>query len=332
MSTNPHVTLSLFSDEISPIFRTQLEVTKALGLSCISIRSGDPANTGRSNNIMKWTDHELTLAQRMLDEFGIRVAEFGSPIGKVKLRDEEDGTKNRFVEQKRYLDEVRHAVELAKRFGATRLRGFTYYHPKGKNPDDFITEAADRVGDLVALCEMSGLVYGAELEANLVGDNGERLMKIADVVGQDALRLVADPANITCQNIRGGAVASHNAMRPRMGWMHAKDYRIDDRIVWKGHVDEDGLKNFVPFGTGDSSVRELLGMLAEDIPRLERELAALGVQDGVLITLEPHLRGGGQFGGFSGPDGMGIALRSLCQVLNLCSIGYQLLGYEQLKS
>ncbi|TSC59364.1 MAG: xylose isomerase domain-containing protein TIM barrel [Candidatus Peregrinibacteria bacterium Greene0416_62] len=327
----PSVTISCFSDEISANFRTQLEVTQALGLKHISIRSGDPAATGRSNNIMKWDEHEATVALRMLDEFGIKVAEFGSPIGKVKLRDQEDGTTNRYVEPNHYRDEVRRACDLAVRFGAKRMRGFSFYQPKGLNPDDFLTEAADQLSDVVAVCAKAGLIYGVELEANLVGDNGARLVQIAKIIGNDKLRLVADPANITCQNIRGGAVDSHQAMRPHLGWMHAKDYRIDPNATWKGHVDEDGLKNFVPFGTGDSDVGLLLALLAEDIPRLESELAALGVTDGVLVTLEPHLRGGGQFGGFSGTDGMGIALRALCKCLDRSSIGYDLLGYEQMK-
>ena len=32
---------------------------------------------------------------------------------------------------------------------------------------------------------------------------------------------------------------------------------------------------------------------------------------GVFLDLEPHVKGGGQFGGFSGPDGFGVALRAL---------------------
>ncbi len=38
-----------------------------------------------------------------MDEYGLNVASIGSPIGKVKLVDKEDGTHNRFVPFKKYL-------------------------------------------------------------------------------------------------------------------------------------------------------------------------------------------------------------------------------------
>ena len=37
---------------------------------------------------------------------------------------------------------------------------------------------------------------------------------------------------------------------------------------------------------------------------------------GLLLDLEPHVRGGGQFGGYSGADGMGIAARALVGLLD----------------
>ena len=51
---------------------------------------------------------------------------------------------------------------------------------------------------------------------------------------------------------------------------------------------------------------------------------------GVFLDLEPHVRGGGQFGGTSGPDGMGIALRSLCRVLDTAKVAYHLRDFDDL--
>ena len=51
------------------------------------------------------------------------------------------------------------------------------------------------------------------------------------------------------------------------------------------------------------------------IPTLAKKLKRRGIP-GVFLDLEPHVKGGGQFGGFSGPDGMGVALRGLCRVLD----------------
>jgi hypothetical protein len=44
----------------------------------------------------------------------------------------------------------------------------------------------------------------------------------------------------------------------------------------------------------------------------------------VFLDLEPHLRKGGQFGGYSGPDGFGLALRYLCRMLDKSKISYRL--------
>ena len=56
----------------------------------------------------------------------------------------------------------------------------------------------------------------------------------------------------------------------------------------------------------------------------------LGVP-GFFLETEPHLKGGGQFGGFSGPDGMGVAVRSLCRVLDDVGIGYSLRSFEDIR-
>ena len=40
--------------------------------------------------------------------------------------------------------------------------------------------------------------------------------------------------------------------------------------------------------------------------------------------------GGGQFGGFSGPDGMGVALRGLCKVLDYTAIDYHLRDFDDI--
>jgi len=43
------------------------------------------------------------------------------------------------------------------------------------------------------------------------------------------------------------------------------------------------------------------------------------------------VKGGSQFGGFSGPNGFGVALRALCCVLDEVGIGYHLTGFDDLR-
>ena len=67
------------------------------------------------------------------------------------------------------------------------------------------------------------------------------------------------------------------------------------------------------------------------IPALEEKLTKRGIP-GVVLDLEPHLKGGGQFGGFSGPDGMGVALRGLCSMLDYLGIDYHLRDFADVRA
>jgi hypothetical protein len=96
-------------------------------------------------------------------------------------------------------------------------------------------------------------------------------------------------------------------------------------------VEEDKLKHFVPVELGDSGHERILRDFAEVIPQLAQKLEKRGIP-GVILDMEPHLKGGGQFGGFSGPDGMGVAIRSLCKVLDRVGIDYHLRDYEDVKA
>jgi hypothetical protein len=68
-----------------------------------------------------------------------------------------------------------------------------------------------------------------------------------------------------------------------------------------------------------------------EIPDLYERLHRRGIP-GVFLDLEPHVKGGGQFGGFSGPDGMGVALRGLCRVLDYARIDYHLRDFEDIRA
>jgi hypothetical protein len=61
-----------------------------------------------------------------------------------------------------------------------------------------------------------------------------------------------------------------------------------------------------------------------------KRLAARGIP-GLFFDMEPHVKGGGQFGGFSGPDGFGIALRAFCKVLDYVDLPYALRCYEDIR-
>jgi sugar phosphate isomerase/epimerase len=332
MPERPQVVLSGFGDEAAN-HKTAVEqfaAFAALGLQYYSLRFIDVGSGIK--NVMKLTKAEITKLRHFEDEYGMNVASIGSPLGKVKLLDRDDGTKNEFVPFDRYLDrDVNHACELAHAFETKLIRGFSFYHPKGTDPREHLSQAADQLAQIAETCHRSDLTYGLEVEANLVGQSGELMAELHRRVNHPALVTIFDGGNLVSQGYNmEETFQQYLAMKPSIGWIHIKDYR-DPQITRTQHVDEDKLKNFVPANLGDSGHERILRDFAEIIPQLEQKLTKRGIP-GVILDLEPHLKGGGQFGGFSGPDGMGVALRGLCRVLDHVGIDYHLRDFDDVRA
>jgi sugar phosphate isomerase/epimerase len=333
MPDQPSVILSGFGDEAAnqKTAEQQFSAFAALGLQYYSIRFID-AGQG-IKNVMQLTKQEIAHIRHLEGEYDLNVATLGSPIGKVKLLDKEDGTKNRYVPFKKYLaDDVKKACELAHAFETKLIRGFSFYHPKGEDPWKYLPQAADQLGHIAETVHRSDLTFGLEVEANLVGQNGELLAEIHKQVDHPAMVLIFDAANISTQGYSPTETyEQYQKMKKGLGWMHIKDYRHPHPLKRTTHVDEEALKHFVPADRGDSGHEMILRDFMDLIPQMEKKLKKRGIP-GVFLDLEPHVKGGGQFGGFSGPDGLGVALRGLCKVLDYIGIGYHLRDFDDVRS
>lgn len=333
MSDRPSVILSGFADE-SANQKTAVQqfcAFAAIGLQYYSLRFIDVGEGIK--NVMKLSKKEIQQIRHLEDEYGLNVSSIGSPIGKVKLVDQEDGTKNAYIPFKKYLaNDVKKVCELAHAFESKLIRGFSFYHPKGTDPKPHIPQVVDQLGQIAEACHRSDLTFGLEIEANLVGQTGELLAEIQKQVNHPAMMLIFDAANILCQGYTAFDVfQQYLAMKPYIGWMHIKDYRHPTPPKRTGHVDEDAIKNFVPADIGQSAHELILRDFAEHIPVLSKKLAKRGIP-GVFLDLEPHVKGGGQFGGFSGPDGMGVALRGLCKVLDFVGLDYHIRDFDDIRA
>jgi len=327
----PQVLLSALADEAAFQLTAveQFSALAALGLEYYSLRFID---VGKGiKNVMKLTLGEIRKIRRLEDEYGLNVASIASPIGKVKLVDEPDGTKNIFVPFKQYIaKDVPRACELAHAFETKLIRGFSFYPPRDADPADYLEQAVDQIGRIVEVCHRSDLTFGLEVEANLVGRTGQLLAEIHRRVNHPALVLVFDAANLIVQGSSTADVWKQwQAMKPGLGWVHIKDYRKVKSIAPGRHVEEGQLANFVPADIGAGGHERILADLGTMLPALTKKLKRRGIP-GVFVDLEPHVRGGGQFGGTSGPDGMGIALRGLCHVLDRAEVGYHLRDFDDL--
>jgi hypothetical protein len=112
-------------------------------------------------------------------------------------------------------------------------------------------------------------------------------------------------------------------MKPALGWIHIKDllHPLNDSGI--ASMNEEPPMNFVPAGSGDSGYRRILEDLRVFLPELEARMLRRGVE-GVFADLEPHLKSGGQFGGYSGADGFGVAVRAFCRLCDETGIDYRL--------
>ncbi|MDA7980009.1 MAG: sugar phosphate isomerase/epimerase [Pirellulales bacterium] len=332
-SNSPRVILSAFADEAAnqKTAVQQFSALAALGLQYYSIRFIDVG--GGIKNVMQLTKSEISDIRHLQDEYGLNVASLGSPLGKVKLVDIDDGTSNQFVPFKKYLDrEVKKACELAHAFETKLIRGFSFYPPQSSDPHEFLPQAVDQIGQITEACHRSDLTLGLEIEANLVGCTGELMAEIHRQVNHPGLMLVFDAANIVVQGFGGDEILSQfRAMKPGLGWMHVKDYKHPSPASPTRNVDEEALKHFVPAGDGDGAHELVFRELRAMLPELETALRRRGIP-GVFVDLEPHVKGGGQFGGFSGPDGLGVALRSVCRVLDYTGVDYHLRDFEDVKA
>ena len=335
MSASPQVLLSAFADEAAN-HKTALEQMTALaaiGLRWYSPRFIDVDGSGTVKHVVGLSDDEYETLRQLHAEFGMSVTSIGSKLGKMKLQDVDDGTSNAYMPMDEYLQkDVADTIRAALALDTKLIRGFSFYHPRDTNPADHIAEAAEKIGQIADACAKDGLVYGLEIEPNLIGETGPLLAELAAKLNHPNVVLIYDGGNIAVQNKNPvDCYQEYLAMRPYIGWLHIKDYTIDPDLPWTGRVDEEQLKNFVPANVGDAGHELVLRDLREHLPEIEQRMQSLGAP-GVFLEVEPHLKGGGQFGGFSGPDGMGVAVRSLCSVLDYTGIGYNLRNFADIRA
>lgn len=335
MSAVPQVILSAFADEAAnrKTVLEQLSALAAVGLKNYSPRFVDVNGTGEVKHVVTLNKAEYQTLSKLHLEYGVRVTSIGSRIGKVKLKNQDDGSHNKFVPFKDYLKtEVASTINAAHALDARLIRGFSFYPPRGEDPQPYFQQAVDQIGQIVDLCAKAGLVYGLEIEPNLMGDSGSMMAKLARAVKRKNMLLIFDGGNIACQNKNPmQCFQEYLEMREHLGWMHVKDYKIDPKLTWTGAVDEDRLRNFVPADRGDGGHDLVLKDLKDHLPKLDKRMKSLGAP-GFFLEVEPHLKGGGQFGGFSGPDGLGVAVRCLCRMLDYVQIGYELRTFDDIRA
>lgn len=330
-------------EHIIPSVADQLFIGQALGLSRWVPRSFNFGTPDRPDivNVGELTSAQMAEVLDAQRSYGFTAHCMGSALGKgVKLVDAHDGSSNVYWEPKRYHDEVVYpTVARALQLRVSTIRIFSFHHPKGSDSREYVAMAVERLVPIVEYCNARRIVPLLEIEAGLVGDRGVTCAAIYEQFCRSTyprkLLLVWDPGNVYSQGL--DLWAEWQVMGNGVGEIHAKFYD-GPRPKGFGPIDEDALLHYVPAGTCSAGTRQETYLYdfhhryEEFRTRLGRALAGVGadcipVQD-LTLVLEPHLLGGGKYGGKSGAIGMGAALRSLCRVLDYVGFNYHLHGYH----
>ncbi len=265
-------TISAFGDEIATDLADQLAVMQTLRIDFLELRGA------WGKNVLTLSDAEAKQVQQTCADYGIAVSAIGSPIGKSPLVDP--------IEQE--IANLERTLAIGNIVGTQRIRVFSFYPPdKSTNHhyDQHVDEAAARLSRLADVAQAAGAQLLLENESHIVGDTIARCHALLTKVNHPALVFAWDPANFV--QVDGAHITERgwDQLGQFTGYVHIKDAKAADRSVR-------------PAGQGDGQVDLLLARLRD-----------AGYQG--FLALEPHLAVAGHSSGFSGPDGMKVAVEAL---------------------
>ncbi|MCL7749727.1 sugar phosphate isomerase/epimerase family protein [Halalkalibacter alkaliphilus] len=245
---NKDLKISGFSDEISSDFDTQLEVVSKLGMNYISLRGIDGKNIGDFT-----VDEVKNNVLPRLQEKEIKVSSIGSPIGKVFINDEEG-----FEKQKKMLHSL---SQIANLLNCKYIRIFSFYIPKGEDPDHYKEEVISKIKEFTAIAKQYEVVLVHENEKDIYGDIARRCHEILTEVNSPCFKGIFDFANfVQCGE---DAKRCYGLLKNEIVYIHIKDAVSTD-------------SQNVVCGTGEGKIPEILAQFIRS-----------GYKG--FLTLEPHL-------------------------------------------
>ncbi|HOT91161.1 MAG TPA: sugar phosphate isomerase/epimerase family protein [Anaerolineae bacterium] len=269
-------TLSAFGDEIAPDLEEQLQTLNALNVGRLDLRGA------WGKNVLRMDDDDLEQVVKLCNAHHIQVACLGSPIGKSPITEP--------IEYE--IGNLTRIFQVGEVVGCRRVRLFSFYPPDtstNEHYDDYVEEAVARLAKLTEMAEREGFVLLLENEKGIVTDTLARCEAVIKAINRPALRFLWDSANFVQVGEERVVERGWPMVGEFIGYVHVKDAVLAD-----GHV--------VPAGEGDGQ-----------LPLLLTHLKEAGYQG--VLALEPHLKIAGHSTGFSGAEGMKIAVTALRKVM-----------------
>ena len=260
--------LSAFADEISPNLEEQIRVLLENDIHFLEFRGLE------NKSIIDYSPAEIRAVSARLREAGIGVSALGSPIGKISINDPFPP----------HLERFKKAIDTAVILGAPNIRMFSFFIPKGENPDSYRGAVMERWFAFRQAAEGSGLSLLHENEKEIFGDTPERCLDLLQTMDSPLIRATFDPANFIQCGVEPYPRA-YEILKNYITYVHIKDAR------WDGVV--------VPAGEGEARLGRTL-----------RSLHASGYQG--FLSIEPHLNDSLPGGG---PELFAIAANALKKLL-----------------
>lgn len=265
--------LSGFGDEISPHLNEQLEVMSGEGLRYLELRGVE------KKGILDFSEEDLASIKNGIEEKGFKISAVASPIGKIGIKDDFE----------KHLVDFQKVIRIAHYFNTKYIRIFSYYPPKGEDPDKYREEVMERMNKKTDIAKREGIILLNENEVGLFGNIARRCRDIHETVDSPHLRFNFDPANFVIENEKP-YTDCYPLLEKYIDYVHIKDAKFAKEMT------------ITPAGEGDGEVEEVLGALKKR-----------GYEG--FLSLEPHLSMAGQFSGFSGPDNFKVAVKALKNIL-----------------
>lgn len=218
-------TLSAFADEAADSAAGQIAALTQAKIDHVDLRSVDGINI-----VELPVDHAKQVKQ-MLDDAGIQVGMYGSPIGKTDIADDVD------IELKR-LDHLGKMLEV---FGATNVRAFSFYNKEKLPASDWKRQSFDKLIKLRDRAAELGLVLYHENETEVYGDHPDQIVELAEL-RSDHFKLIYDFANY--QRTGSEPWANWQRLKPMTDALHFKDQKANG--------------DHVPIGNGDTMANEIM--------------------------------------------------------------------------
>ena len=275
--TSAAFTLSAFGDEIAVDLHEQLELLQELRIGYLELRAA------WGKNVLYLGDDEVREVGRICHQYDVGISCIGSPIGKSPI-DAPFETE---------LGNLARIFRIAQDLNTHRVRIFSFYPPDPESNadyDEYLDTAVLRLARMASMAGEEGFLLLLENERAIVGDTVSRCQALLSAVDSPHLRFLWDPANFVVIGEAEPTDRGWSSLGPYVAHVHVKD-----AVLTGGTI--------TPAGGGDGQ-----------LPKLLRALQDMTYRG--FLALEPHLAIAGHSSGFSGPDGMRIAVGALRQLLD----------------